>query len=56
MLLAISAIGSFGHGVHATVTLTGDRLVVGVSSYTLTCQRRSPQAGGPSVSGGDPSV
>ncbi len=53
VLLAISAIGSFGNGVHATVTLTGDRLVVGVSSYTLTCQRRSPQADGPSGSGGD---
>ncbi len=35
------AIGSFGNGVHATVKLTGDRLVVGVSSYTLTCKRRS---------------
>ena len=44
VLLAISAIGSFGNGVHATVKLTGDRLVVGVGSYTLTCQRRGPQA------------
>ncbi len=40
VLLAINAIGSFNDGVHATVTLTGDRLVVGVGSYTLTCQRR----------------
>jgi hypothetical protein len=40
VLLAISAIGSFDSGVHATVQLTGDRLVVGVGSYTLTCQRR----------------
>jgi len=40
VLLAISAIGSFDNGVHATVKLTGDRLVVGVDSYTLTCQRR----------------
>lgn len=47
VLLAMSAIGSFGNGVHATVTLTGDRLVVGVSSYTLTCQRRSPKSADP---------
>lgn len=39
VLLAISAIGSFNDGVHATVRLTGNRLVVGVGSYTLTCQR-----------------
>ena len=38
-VLAISAIGSFDYGVHATVKLTADRLVVGVGSYTLTCQR-----------------
>ena len=44
VLLAISAIGSFDNGVHATVQLTGDRLVVGVGSYTLTCQRRGAQA------------
>jgi hypothetical protein len=44
VLLAISAIGSFDNGVHATVKLTGDRLMVGVDSYTLTCQRRGPQA------------
>lgn len=42
VLLAESAIGSFDNGVHATVRLTGDRLVVGVGSYTLTCQRRGP--------------
>jgi hypothetical protein len=44
VLLAISAIGSFGNGVHATVKLTADRLVVGVGSYTLTCRRRGSQA------------
>jgi hypothetical protein len=43
-LLAISAIGSFNDGVHATATLTGDRLVVGVGAYTLTCQRHGPAA------------
>jgi hypothetical protein len=43
VLLAISAIGSFDNGVHATVQLTGNRLVVGVGSYTLTCQRRGAE-------------
>lgn len=42
VLLAISAIGSFDDGAHATAQLTGDRLVVGVDSYALTCQRRGP--------------
>jgi hypothetical protein len=51
VLLAISAIGSFDNGVHATVKLTGDRLVVGVGSYTLTCQRRGPQADVPAPAG-----
>ena len=45
--LAISAIGSFDNGAHATVKLTADRLVVGVGSYTLTCQRGGPRAGAP---------
>jgi len=44
VLLAISAIGSFGDGVHATVKLTADRLVVGVGSYTLSCQRSGAAA------------
>lgn len=39
VLLAESAMGAFDSGVHATVKLTGDWLVVGVGSYTLTCQR-----------------
>lgn len=51
VLLAISAIGSFDNGVHATVQLTGDRLVVGVGSYTLTCQRRGAQADVPAPGG-----
>lgn len=51
VLLAISAIGSFDNGVHATASLTADRLVVGVGSYTLTCQRRSPQADIPAPAG-----
>jgi hypothetical protein len=47
VLLAIGAIGSFDNGVHATVKLTADRLVVDADSYTLTCQRRGPQADAP---------
>jgi hypothetical protein len=50
-LLAISAIGSLDNGVHATVQLTGDQLVVGVSSYTLTCHRRGAQADVPAPEG-----
>ncbi|HYZ54437.1 MAG TPA: hypothetical protein VE733_13185 [Streptosporangiaceae bacterium] len=41
VLLAISAIGSFDNGAHATVKLTGHRLVVRVHSYTLNCQRHA---------------
>jgi len=51
ILLAISAIGSFGNGAHATVTLTADQLTVGVGSYTLTCQRRSPRPDAPAPAG-----
>jgi hypothetical protein len=51
VLLAISAIGSFGDGVHATAKLTADRLVVGVGSYMLTCHRRSPRADVPAPAG-----
>ena len=53
ILLAISAIGSFDNGIHATVKLTADRLVVGAGSYTLTCQRRGPQADVPAPAGTD---
>ena len=51
VLLAISAIDSFDNGVHARAALTADRLVVAVGTYTLTCQRRSPEAGHPSRAG-----
>lgn len=51
VLLAINAIGSFDDGVHATAKLTGDRLVVGVDAYTLTCQRRGRQADRPTAAG-----
>jgi heat shock protein HslJ len=51
ILLAMSAIGSFGNGAHATVRLTGNRLVVGVASYTLTCRRNGSQAGAPAPAG-----
>jgi heat shock protein HslJ len=51
VLLAVNAIGSFGSGLHATVQLTADRLVVSVGSYRLTCQRRGRQADVPSPGG-----
>jgi heat shock protein HslJ len=44
ILLARPAIDSFDGAARATVRLTGDRLVVYVGSYTLTCRRSSPQA------------
>jgi hypothetical protein len=42
ILLTQSAMMAFGNGAHATVQLTGNRLVVTVASYTLTCQRHGP--------------
>jgi heat shock protein HslJ len=55
VLLAMKAIASFGNGGHATVRLTGDRLVVGIGSYTLTCRRHglapTPPPPGNSVPG-----
>jgi heat shock protein HslJ len=47
VLLAEAARWSFGNGARAIVELTGDRLVVRVGSYTLTCQRRGRQANFP---------
>ncbi|HEY6314476.1 MAG TPA: hypothetical protein VIY52_27275 [Streptosporangiaceae bacterium] len=47
VLLAQSAIESFDNGAHATVKLTGDRLVVSVGAYILTCQRGGPRADAP---------
>jgi hypothetical protein len=44
--LAGAAISSFDAGARATVKFAGDRLVVDVDSYTLTCQRRGLQADG----------
>jgi hypothetical protein len=45
VVLAMIAISAFDdEGVHATVKLTGDQLVVGVGPYTLTCQRSGRQA------------
>jgi hypothetical protein len=38
-LLAIGAISAFNDGVHATATVTGDRLAVTVGTYLLDCQR-----------------
>jgi heat shock protein HslJ len=43
ILLARPAVDSFDGDARATVSLTGDRLVVSVGSYTLTCRRASPQ-------------
>jgi hypothetical protein len=40
-LLAVNAISAFNKGVHATATVTGDRLTVSVGDYLLTCQRTS---------------
>ena len=51
VLLAVGAIGSFGNGARASVELTAGRLVVGVGFYTLTCQRRGPQADVPAPAG-----
>jgi hypothetical protein len=51
ILLARPAIDSFDGGVRATVRLTGDRLVVDVGSYTLTCHRVGPQADVPAPAG-----
>jgi hypothetical protein len=47
ILLAMSAMGSFGNPATYAVRLTGDRLVVDVGSYTLTCHRAGSQADAP---------
>jgi hypothetical protein len=49
--LAGAAISSFDTGARATVKFAGDRLVVGVDSYTLICRRRGLQAGDPAPAG-----
>ena len=47
ILLAISAMASFGNPATYRVRLTGNGLVVDVGSYTLTCHRAGLQADAP---------
>lgn len=47
IVLSQDAISAFNNGVHATATVTGDRLTVTVAGYTLTCQRAGAQANFP---------
>ncbi len=47
VLLSVDAISAFNDGIHATATVTGDRLAVTVAGYTLTCQRDGAQANFP---------
>ena len=42
ILLSQKAMTAFGNGAQATVNMTGNRLVVSVATYTLTCQRHGP--------------
>jgi heat shock protein HslJ len=42
ILLSQNAISAFDNGAQAAVRVTGNRLVVSVASYTLTCQRHGP--------------
>lgn len=51
ILLAISAMASFGNPATYPVRLSGDRLVVDVGSYTLTCHRAGRQADAPAPAG-----
>ena len=39
MLLMINAISAFNNGVHATATVTGNRLVISVGGFLLNCER-----------------
>ena len=43
VLAAQSAIAAFGSGTRATATVTGNRLVVTVAGYMITCQRAGKQ-------------
>jgi META domain len=47
VLAAQSAIAAFGDGTRATATVTGDRLIVTVAGYMLSCQRDGKQANFP---------
>jgi hypothetical protein len=51
ILLARTAMDSFGGPATYAVRLTGDRLVVDIGSYTLTCHRAGPQADVPAPTG-----
>lgn len=42
ILLSQRAMTALDNGAHATVKVTGNRLVVRVASYTLTCRRDGP--------------
>jgi heat shock protein HslJ len=42
ILLSQNAISAFDNGAQAAVRVTGNRLVVSIASYTLTCQRHGP--------------
>jgi hypothetical protein len=39
IILAMDAISAFGDGVHATATVTGNRLAISVDGFLLECQR-----------------
>jgi hypothetical protein len=45
ILLSQAAIGAFDGGAQAAARITGDRLVVSVASYTLTCLHRGSSGG-----------
>jgi heat shock protein HslJ len=47
ILLSQRAMMAFHNGAHATVKVTGTRLVVSVASYTLTCQRHGSAGNNP---------
>jgi len=51
ILLAMSAMDSFGDRATYPVRLSGDQLVVDVGSYTLICHRVGPQADAPAPEG-----
>jgi hypothetical protein len=38
-LVVINAISAFNNGVHATATVTGNRLVISVAGFLLNCER-----------------
>jgi heat shock protein HslJ len=42
ILLSENAMSAFDNGTQAAARVTGNRLVVSIASYTLTCQRHGP--------------